>query len=148
MCQYVSNAQVKEYARAIHFMTVHCIISFQSLKECYVINNLTTNMVDSVQQNFCEKILIPSDFICLFKMSFFFWAHPVYGPPSYQFLCLLYGRPPPHKVGFFAYYMGATLIQFIFHFYALNYLWGGGIIFKFQGGWWQVPSLAHPCGRP
>ena len=35
-------------------------------------------MVDSVQQNFCEKILIPSDFICMFKMSFFFLAHPVY----------------------------------------------------------------------
>ena len=28
-------------------------------------------MVDSVQQNFGEKILIPSDFICMFKMSFF-----------------------------------------------------------------------------
>ena len=39
--------------------------------------HLTTNMVDSVQQNFCEKILIPSDFICMFKMSFFFLAHPV-----------------------------------------------------------------------
>ena len=34
-------------------------------------------MVDSVQQNFCEKIVIPSDFICMFKMSFFFLAHPV-----------------------------------------------------------------------
>ena len=35
-------------------------------------------MVDSVPQNFCKKILIPSDFICMFKMSFFFLAHPVY----------------------------------------------------------------------
>ena len=37
-------------------------------------------MVDSVQQIFCEKIVIPSDFICMFKMSFFFLAHPVYRP--------------------------------------------------------------------
>ena len=35
-------------------------------------------MVDSVQQNFCKKILIPSDFICMFEMSFFFLAHPVF----------------------------------------------------------------------
>ena len=34
-------------------------------------------MVDSVRQNFCEKILIPTDFICMFKMSFFFW-HTLY----------------------------------------------------------------------
>ena len=41
-------------------------------------------MVDSVQQNFCEKILIPSDFICMFKMSFFFLAHPVYTTKLYR----------------------------------------------------------------
>ena len=35
----VSNAQVKEHARVIHLRDVHCIISFQSLEECYVINN-------------------------------------------------------------------------------------------------------------
>ena len=83
----LSNAQVRKYARSIHFVTVHCIISFQSLEEWYVINNgaikvnfwhLTTNMVNSIEQNFCEKIIILSDFICMFKLSFFFLAHPVY----------------------------------------------------------------------
>ena len=39
--------------------------------------HLTTNMVNSIQSNFGEKILIPSDFACMFKMSFFFW-HTLY----------------------------------------------------------------------
>ena len=29
----------KEYGRAIHLVTVHCIISFESLEECYLMNN-------------------------------------------------------------------------------------------------------------
>ena len=38
---YVSNAQVKVYERAIHvhLVTIHCIISFLSLEECYLMSN-------------------------------------------------------------------------------------------------------------
>ena len=54
---YVSNAQVEEYASAKHLVTVHCIISFQNLKKCHLVNNwalkvnfwhLTTNMENSI----------------------------------------------------------------------------------------------------
>ena len=40
-CPCVSNTQVKEYARAIHLVTFHCIIFFQSLEECYLMSNWT-----------------------------------------------------------------------------------------------------------
>ena len=53
----------------------------------------------------------------------------IWGPPTSQFLRLLYGAP-----------------WFFFIFYALNYPWGPPY-FEFPG-WASVPSCPPPCGRP
>ena len=38
-------------------------------------------------------------------------SHPIWGPPSGQFLCLLYMEPP--QISFFAHYMEASSGQFL-----------------------------------
>ena len=60
-------------------------------------------MVNSVQQNFREKIFVLSDFICMFKMSFCFFGTPC----SSKIKCVrakklegeAFKAPPPDRIG-------------------------------------------------